>query len=171
MKRSAAAAVLLVSLSFMSALVAQAPPAGPRVPSPAGVTAADVKAEFLHAWEGYKRYAWGHDELLAVSQGPKDWHKDTLYMTPVDALDTMLIMGMKDEADRTREFIVQNLRFDKDIDVKNFEITIRILGGLLSAHQMTGDKRLLAMAEDLGKRLLPVFESPTGMPYMYVNLK
>ncbi len=58
-----------------------------------------------------------------------------------------------------------------DIEVKNFEITIRLLGGLLSAYQMTGDRRLLAKAEDLGNRLLPVFDSPTGMPYMYVNLK
>jgi mannosidase alpha-like ER degradation enhancer 2 len=55
--------------------------------------------------------------------------------------------------------------------VQNFEITIRLLGGLLSGYQMTGDKRLLNLAEDLGTRLLPVFNSPTGMPYRYVNLK
>jgi hypothetical protein len=36
---------------------------------------------------------------------------------------------------------------------------------------MTGDERLLRLAEDLGTRLLPVFDSPTGMPWMYVNLK
>ncbi len=46
-----------------------------------------------------------------------------------------------------------------------------MLGGLLSAYQMTGDARLLRLAEDLGTRLLPAFDSPTGMPYMYVNLK
>jgi hypothetical protein len=92
-------------------------------------------------------------------------------MTPIDALDTMIMMGMKDEAEKTKTYLIDNLRFDKDIPVKNFEITIRILGGLLSGYQMTGDKRLLAMAEDLGKRLLPAFNSPTGMPYMYVNLK
>lgn len=167
------AAVLALALAVDPDLRAQAknPSPEPRVPSPAAITAADVKAEFVHAWEGYKRYAWGHDELLPVSHAAKDWHKDTLYMTPVDALDTMLLMGLKDEAAKTRDYIVQNLRFDEDIEVKNFEITIRILGGLLSAHQMMGDKRLLEMAEDLGTRLLPVFNSPTGMPYMFVNLK
>jgi len=92
-------------------------------------------------------------------------------MTPVDALDTLQIMGMTEEADKTRAALVENLSFDKNISVKNFEITIRLLGGLLSAYQMTPDKRLLALAEDLGNRLLPAFESPTGMPYMYVNLK
>jgi hypothetical protein len=92
-------------------------------------------------------------------------------MTPVDSLDTMIIMGFKDEANATRKYIIENLSFDKDISVQNFEITIRLLGGLLTGYQMTGDKRLLQLAEDLGRRLLPVFESPTGMPYRYVNLK
>jgi mannosidase alpha-like ER degradation enhancer 2 len=80
-------------------------------------------------------------------------------------------MGMNDEAAQTREYIVKNLSFDRDIYVKNFEITIRLLGGLLSSYQLTGDKRLLALADDLGTRLLPAFNSPTGMPYVYVNLK
>jgi mannosidase alpha-like ER degradation enhancer 2 len=92
-------------------------------------------------------------------------------MTPVDALDTMILMGLKTEADETRALIVKNLSFDKDVYVKNFEITIRLLGGLLSSYQLTGDKRLLTLAQDLGRRLLPAFDSPTGIPYMYVNLK
>ena len=133
--------------------------------------AAKVRAEFLHAWQGYHRYAWGHDELLPLSKGFKDWYGASLYMTPVDALDTLILMGLKDQADETRELIAKNLSFDKDIYVKNFEITIRMLGGLLSSYQLTGDKRLLALAEDLGNRLLPAFGSPTGMPYVFINLK
>src|SRR5260370_37616438 len=92
-------------------------------------------------------------------------------MTPVDALDTMILMGFKNEARHTREYIVRNLSFNKDISVQNFEITIRLLGGLLSSYQLTGDQRLLNLAEDLGNRLLPVFDSATGLPYRYVNLK
>jgi Glycosyl hydrolase family 47 len=134
--------------------------------------AEQVRSEFQHAWEGYKKYAWGHDELLPVSRSYRDWYKgETLDMTPVDALDTMIIMKMSDEAEKTKAYLLENLHFDKDIEVKNFEITIRILGGLLSAHQMTGDRRFLTMAEDLANRLKPVFDSPTGMPYMYINLK
>ncbi len=45
------------------------------------------------------------------------------------------------------------------------------MGGLLSSYQLTGDRRLLALAEDLGNRLLPAFNSPTGLPYRFVNLK
>jgi mannosidase alpha-like ER degradation enhancer 2 len=148
------------------------------IQSAATPTAADnaemanrVRQEFLHAWNGYKQYAWGHDELKPLSKNYRDWYGTSLYMTPVDALDTMILMHLDEEGAKTREFIVANLSFDHDAYVKNFEITIRMLGGLLSSYDLTGDKRLLALAEDLGKRLLPAFDSPTGMPYMFVNLR
>jgi mannosidase alpha-like ER degradation enhancer 2 len=133
--------------------------------------AAEVKSEFLHAWNGYKKYAWGHDDLKPLSKSYKDWYGQSLLMTPVDSLDSLYLLGFKKEADATRKYITENLSFDKDLDVQNFEITIRLLGGLLSAYQMTDDAKLLRLAEDLGTRLLPVFDSPTGLPYKYVNLK
>jgi len=142
-----------------------------RSQSAAPVTAARVRAEFLHAWRDYKRYAWGHDALKPLTRKPHDWYGQSLLMTPVDALDTLILMGLRDEAAEDRALIVQKLSFDKDIYVKNFEITIRLLGGLLSGYQLTDDKRLLALAVDLGDRLLPAFGSPTGLPYVYVNLK
>ncbi len=130
-----------------------------------------VRAEFLHTWNGYKKYAWGHDDLKPLSKSYHDWYAEPLLMTPVDALDTMILMGLKNEANSTRAYIATNLSFDKNIEVQNFEITIRLLGGLLSSYQLTGDRRLLHLAEDLGNRLLPVFNSPTGLPYRYVNLE
>src|SRR5437899_2478074 len=87
--------------------------------------AREVRTEFLHAWNGYKKYAWGHDDLKPLSKTYHDWYAEPLLMTPVDALDTMIIMGLKEEAKTTREYIAGNLSFDKDIEVQNFEITIR----------------------------------------------
>jgi len=133
--------------------------------------AARVRTEFLHAWNNYERYAWGHDALRPLSKGAHDWYGESLLMTPVDALDTLILMHLDAEAAKARSLIVSDLSFDRDIYVKNFEITIRLLGGLLSSYQLTGDKRLLKLAEDLGDRLLPVFNSPTGLPYVYVNLR
>src|SRR5262252_4944702 len=130
-----------------------------------------VRTEFLHAWNNYERYAWGHDALRPLSKTAHDWYGQSLLMTPVDALDTLVVMHLDAEAAKARSLILSNLSFDRDIYVKNFEITIRLLGGLLSGYQLTGDKRLLNLAEDLGTRLLPAFNSPTGMPYVYVNLK
>ncbi len=133
--------------------------------------AAQVKTEFLHAWNGYKKYAWGHDDLKPVSKTYRDWYGQPVLMTPVDSLDSLYLLGFKKEADATRKYITANLSFDKDITVQNFEVTIRLLGGLLSAYQITKDKKLLALADDLGTRLLPVFNSSTGLPYRFVNLK
>ena len=135
------------------------------------VTADAVKAEFLHAWNAYKQYAWGHDALKPLTRQPHDWHEVSLLMTPVDAFDTMLLMGLKNEANEAKQLVLNNLSFDHNIEVQAFEITIRLLAGLLSAYQLDGDKRFLLLAEDLGKRLLPIYDSPTGMPYRYVNLR
>ena len=130
-----------------------------------------VETEFLHAWTGYKKYCWGHDDLKPISKTCRDWYGTPVLMTAVDSLDSLYLLGFKKEADETREYIDKNLSFDRDISVQNFEITIRLLGGLLSSYQISGDKRLLALADDLGTRLLPVFNSSTGMPYRFVNLK
>jgi mannosidase alpha-like ER degradation enhancer 2 len=130
-----------------------------------------VKTEFLHAWNAYKQYAWGHDALRPLSKGYRDWYSTPLLMTPVDAFDTMELMGLKKEAEEAKRLIFERLSFHKDIEVQSFEITIRLLGGLIAAYQLDGDSRFLELAEDLAKRLLPVFNSPTGMPYRYVNLQ
>lgn len=134
-------------------------------------TSDSVKAEFLHAWNSYKQYAWGHDALKPLSKAPHDWYTSSLVMTPVDAYDTMVLMGLSKEASEARQLILDSLSFDRDIEVQAFEIIIRLLGGLLSGYQMNGDKRFLDLAEDLGKRLLPIYNSPTGMPYRYVHLQ
>jgi mannosidase alpha-like ER degradation enhancer 2 len=80
-------------------------------------------------------------------------------------------MGLDEEAAEAKELIFSELSFDHDFFVSNFEITIRLLGGLLSAYEMDGDERFLELAEDLGRRLLPAFDSATGMTYGRVNLK
>jgi mannosidase alpha-like ER degradation enhancer 2 len=157
---------IFLILTVVSSLLAQS-----KVKIDKKQLADQVKSEFWHAWSGYKKYAWGHDDLKPLSKSYKDWYGQTLLMTPVDSLDTLILLGFKTEADKTRKYITDNLSFDKDIYVQNFEVTIRLLGGLLSAYQLTNDKKLLRLAEDLGTRLLPVFESPTGLPYKQINLK
>jgi len=129
-----------------------------------------VRQELLHCWHAYVRYAWGHDEVRPLSRQYRDWYKEPVLMTPVDALDALLLMSCKAQADSARSLIVERLSFDRDDRVQVFEVTIRLLGGLLSSYQMTGDRRLLDLADSLGTRLLPAFDSATGMPYRYVNL-
>ncbi len=130
-----------------------------------------IREAFLHAWNGYVQYAWGHDQLLPISRGYRDWYAASLEMTPLDGFDTMLLMGLKDEAAQAKRLILDSLSFDRDFPVQVFEVTIRELGGLITAYQMDGDPRFLALARDLGNRLLPAFRSRTGMPYRFVNLR
>lgn len=187
MKRLSRIAPVVIALLFaLCGCDSAAVTAAPSAPAPAASTLAPVpevtdaeaarlaervRAAVDHAWQGYMARARGHDELKPVSGGARDWYGQSLLMTPVDSLDTLLMLGLDKDAEQAHRLVVERLSFDKDIWVKNFEITIRELGGLLSAYQMTGDERLLELAEDLGRRLLPAFDSPTGMPYVMVNLK
>src|SRR3989304_4966346 len=129
-------------------------PAGPGRPA-APAVAGEVREAFLHAWGAYEEHAWGHDALRPLSRGWRDWYDVSLVMTPLDASDTMLLMGLDAEAERAKELIFERLSFDHDMTVQVFEVNIRILGGLLSAYQMDGDRRWLSLATDFADRMLP----------------
>ncbi|XP_032162047.1 endoplasmic reticulum mannosyl-oligosaccharide 1,2-alpha-mannosidase-like isoform X1 [Mustela erminea] len=111
---------------------------------------------FLHAWAGYRKFAWGHDELKPVSRSFSEWFG--LGLTLIDALDTMWILGLKKEFEEARKWVSKKLRFQKDVDVNLFESTIRILGGLLSAYHLSGDDLFLKKA------------TPSKIPYSDVNI-
>ena len=130
-----------------------------------------VKSAAQHAWKGYKDYAWGADDLKPLTKTPKTWYKQSMLMTPVDAFDTFTLLGLTNEAKEAKELILAKLDFNIDNDVQVFEITIRLLAGLITAYEMDGDKKFLALATDLADRLMPAFNSKTGMPYRYVHLQ
>uniref|UniRef100_A0A182SEL3 alpha-1,2-Mannosidase n=1 Tax=Anopheles maculatus TaxID=74869 RepID=A0A182SEL3_9DIPT len=121
-----------------------------------------------HSWKGYKEYAWGHDNLKPISMGYSDWFG--LGLTLVDSLDTLYIMDLQDEFDEARTWIEKYLKFDVNREVNLFEVTIRVVGGLLSAYHLSGDRMFLDKAVDLGNRLLPCFDSPSGIPFSDVNI-
>ncbi|XP_055853368.1 endoplasmic reticulum mannosyl-oligosaccharide 1,2-alpha-mannosidase [Episyrphus balteatus] len=123
---------------------------------------------FKHSWKGYKEYAWGHDNLKPVSMSSHDWFG--LGLTIVDSLDTMYIMDLQEEFEEARNWVDQFLNFDINRDVNLFEVTIRVLGGLLTSYHLSGDKMFLKKSVELGNRLLPCFLSPSGIPYSDVNL-
>ncbi len=133
--------------------------------------AAAVVDATLHAWSAYETHAWGHDALKPLSRTGHDWYETSLLMTPLDGYDTLVLMGLEDEAARAKALVLERLTFDLDMTVQVFEITIRHLGALLASHQLDGDPRWLDLATDLADRLLPAFDSPTGLPYVRVNLR
>lgn len=130
-----------------------------------------VKEAARHAWKGYRDFAWGADDLKPLTKQPKNWYKTSMLMTPVDAFDTFTILGLKDEAKEAKELILSKLDFNNDNEVQVFEITIRLLGGLITAYELDGDKKFLSLATDLANRLMPAFKTSTGLPYRYVHLQ
>ncbi|XP_071389821.1 endoplasmic reticulum mannosyl-oligosaccharide 1,2-alpha-mannosidase-like [Centroberyx affinis] len=127
-----------------------------------------VREAFRHAWKGYKEFAWGHDELKPISKTFGEWFG--LGLTLIDALDTMWILGLKEEFGEARNWVEKELSFSKNVDVNLFESTIRILGGLLSTYHLTGDELFLEKAKDIGSRLMPAFKTPSKIPFSDVNI-
>ncbi|XP_078429840.1 glycosyl hydrolase family 47 protein [Wolffia australiana] len=140
----------------------------------------EVRQMFYHGFNGYLRYAFPLDELKPFSCSGED----TLggyALTLVDSLDTLALLGDQEQFSWSVEWLGKHLRFDINKTVSVFETTIRILGGLLSAHLIASDyatgmmvqnydDQLLHLAEDLAQRLLPAFNTPTGIPFGSVNL-
>ena len=133
----------------------------------------DVRSEMAWAWANYRERAWGKDEIKPISGGfssfPLKSHH--LGLSLIEAMDTLWLMGLDREFDDALAWVKSSLDFNVDGEVSVFETSIRLLGGLLSAHHACGDPILLAKARDLADRLAPAFATPTGIPYRYVNLR
>ncbi|XP_023654516.1 ER degradation-enhancing alpha-mannosidase-like protein 2 [Paramormyrops kingsleyae] len=140
-----------------------------------------IKAMFYHAYNNYLENAFPYDELRPLTcDGQDTWGSFSL--TLIDALDTLLILGNHTEFQRVASLLQNTIDFDIDVNASVFETNIRVVGGLLSAHLLS--KRagmevetgwpcsgpLLRMAEEAARKLLPAFQTPTGMPYGTVNL-
>ncbi|XP_050669737.1 mannosyl-oligosaccharide alpha-1,2-mannosidase IA-like isoform X2 [Leptidea sinapis] len=132
-----------------------------------------VKEMMRHAWNNYKLYAWGKNELKPMS---KRGHLTSVFgggelgATIVDGMDTLYVMGLMDEFREGREWIQQSFRIrDVDSELSVFETTIRFVGGLLSCYALTGDSMFRDKAVEVADALLPAFETPTGIPYALIN--
>ncbi|OVA13843.1 Glycoside hydrolase [Macleaya cordata] len=141
----------------------------------------EVREMFYHAFDGYMEHAFPLDELRPLTCKGED-SLGGYALTLIDSLDTLALLGDRERFASSVEWISKNLRFDINKTVSVFETTIRILGGLLSAHLIASDyatgmkvpsydNQLLHLSEDLAQRLLPAFDTPTGrIPFGSVNL-
>ncbi|KAI0326772.1 glycoside hydrolase [Cubamyces sp. BRFM 1775] len=130
-----------------------------------------VVAAFKHAWLAYERDAMGDDEYHPLShKGTNLTEAGGIGYTVVDSIDTMILMGLHDEYARAREWVATKMSFERDAEFNTFETTIRVLGGLLSAYTLTEDPLYLEKARELGDRIMPAFETPTGLPLSHINL-
>ncbi|XP_038216675.1 ER degradation-enhancing alpha-mannosidase-like protein 3 [Zerene cesonia] len=154
----------------------------------------DARRMFYHAYNAYMDNAYPADELMPLScqgrwrgitpsRGDMDDVLGNFSLTLVDSLDTLAVMGDFSEFSRAIKLVIRDVTFDHDIIVSVFETNIRMVGGLLSAHVLATalknevpalqwyNGELLEKAEDLGRRLLPAFNTSTGIPHGRVNLR
>lgn len=132
--------------------------------------AQEVKEAMTSSWSTYEKYAWGEDVLLPLSKSGFNWYDESLGISPFDAYSSLKVMGLNEQASRIEQYAL-DMDWNKDVYVQVFEVNIRILGGLLSMYEYSQNPAILAKAKDFGDRLLPAFNSPTGIPYHSVNLK
>ncbi|KAK4233537.1 endoplasmic reticulum mannosyl-oligosaccharide 1,2-alpha-mannosidase [Achaetomium macrosporum] len=125
-----------------------------------------IKDAFLRCWRTYKEHAWLHDEVTPISAQPKD-NFGAWGATLVDSLDTLWIMGLRDEFNTAVDAVYNNITFANTTStdpISVFETSIRFLGGLLSAYDLSGDRRLLSKARDVGDMLYKAFDTPSRLP-------
>ncbi|XP_076357633.1 mannosyl-oligosaccharide 1,2-alpha-mannosidase IA-like [Tachypleus tridentatus] len=138
-----------------------------------------VREMMKHAWDNYVHYAWGQNELRPISKRGHSagiFGKTAMGATIVDGLDTLFLMGLKEEFQKGRDWVAKNLNFDQDfseqfVEISVFEANIRFVGGLLSCFALTGDVMFKEKANEIAQKLLPVFNTPTGIPNAVINLK
>ena len=107
----------------------------PRCPRPARPPRRSAN-EFLHAWRGYQRFAWGHDQVNPLSGTYSEFFVDghPIGLSIIEALDTLYVMGLDHDLAAGVDWIEQNVDFDIDGDFHVFEAIIRVVGGLLAGY-------------------------------------
>ncbi|KAL2243994.1 alpha-mannosidase I MNS5 [Sesamum indicum] len=155
-----------------------------------------VRKMFYHAYDNYMMYAFPHDELKPLTKSftdslselgnlklehlPQGYNGSALSL--IESLSSLAILGNHTEFEKAVLWLSENLSFDVDARINLFECNIRVLGGLVSAHILATDStnrltkgtyknQLLVLAKELGQRFLPAFDTPTGLPYAWINLK
>ncbi|KAH8903012.1 family 47 glycosyl hydrolase [Coniochaeta sp. PMI_546] len=129
-----------------------------------------VRSLFRKNWAAYRQHAWGRDALLPLSGEGRDQFSGWA-ATLVDSLDTLWIMGMRDEFDEAVAHVAARIDFSKSTSdrVNTFETNIRYLGGLLAAYDLSGRPVLLRKAIELGDLLYAAFNTPNRMPVDFID--
>ncbi|XP_068592064.1 mannosyl-oligosaccharide 1,2-alpha-mannosidase IA isoform X2 [Cebidichthys violaceus] len=131
-----------------------------------------VKEMMKFSWDNYKRYAWGKNELRPLT---RNGHIGNMFgglrgASIIDSLDTLYIMGLMEEYNDAKEWVQTSLDLNSNGEASLFEVNIRYVGGLLAAYYLTGEELYKSKVMELGEKLLPAFNTPTGIPRGVINL-
>ncbi|CAG5100212.1 Oidioi.mRNA.OKI2018_I69.XSR.g16895.t1.cds [Oikopleura dioica] len=154
-----------------------------------------ARAMFYHGYENYMSHAFPLDELDPIGcagrgpdlQKPENININDVLgnysLTLIDSMDTLALLGDKESFRSAVDFVVESVDFNQPYSVNVFEVTIRVLGALLSSHSLIVDPEqmipdlhpeynggLLGKAVDLADRIIPSFETSSGVPLPRIKL-
>ncbi|KDR80124.1 hypothetical protein GALMADRAFT_61912 [Galerina marginata CBS 339.88] len=132
----------------------------------------DVKKIFTDSYSAYKEFAFKHDDVTPIGKGFIDG-RNGWGATIVDAMSTMKIMGLDDLFSEAVGF-ASNIDFSKSNTadlVSVFESTIRYMGGLLSAYELSGKQHpaLVAKAKQLADKLTYAWIGDNDIPFGHID--
>lgn len=129
-----------------------------------------IREAMRHSWNSYRQYSWGYDMLKPRAKAPDHWFN--LGLTIVDGADTLIMMGLQNEAGQAIDWIENELKFDSHNANSNcFELTIRILAGLLSTYHLSGREKIKDQATKMGDILLHCYDTESKIvPYSDIDL-
>lgn len=130
----------------------------PNIPSDPQKQAA-VKEAFIHGFSHYSKKCYGSDEYYPL--GDSCGNSISGGLTIIDSISTMIIMNLQDEYKKARDYILNQFQIKGGWSL--FEFIIRILGGLLSAAEMTGDKQIIQKAIAVGQAVYEEIDRRNGM--------
>ncbi|NXB52729.1 MA1C1 mannosidase, partial [Leucopsar rothschildi] len=131
-----------------------------------------IKEMMKFAWDNYRQYALGKNELRPLS---RNGHIGNMFgglrgATVIDALDTLYIMELEEEFQEAKQWVEKSFDLNVNGEASLFEVNIRYIGGLLATYYLTGEEVFKSKALELGEKLLPAFNTPTGIPRGVINL-
>ncbi|XP_017026834.1 mannosyl-oligosaccharide alpha-1,2-mannosidase IA [Drosophila kikkawai] len=131
-----------------------------------------IKEMMLHAWRNYARFTWGTNEFRPITRrvnfGSEFGHHK-LGSTIIESMDTLYVMGLYKELNRSREWIRKSFTLDRvDETLSIFELTSRMLGPMLTMYALTGDQLYRDKAIHIADKILPAFQTATGIPRRFV---
>lgn len=141
--------------------------------SPVRAQREKIKEMMQFAWQNYRHYAMGKNELRPLT---RDGYQGSIFgglsgATVIDSLDTLYLMELKEEFQEAKAWVENDFHLNVTGEASLFEVNIRYVGGLLSAFYLTGEEVFRVKAIQLGEKLLPAFNTPTGIPKGVVNFK
>lgn len=130
-----------------------------------------VRSLFQKNWRSYREFAWKKDALQPLSATYKDQFSGWA-ATLIDSLDTLWIMGLRDEFDEAVAAVAEiDFGHSSSPFVNMFETTIRYLGGLLSAYDLSKRPVLLQKATELGDLLYAGYNTDNLMPVDFIDFE